>query len=64
VQSGRVAAGITPAWQKRAIVPRFLIAWGLSIVAAEIVEDLRPALARCQQIADDLAIDEAAVSCG
>jgi type I restriction enzyme M protein len=32
-----------------------------SILAAEIVEDLRAALAQFQEIADDLAIDEAAV---
>jgi hypothetical protein len=59
-----VAAGITPAWQTRAIVPKFIIAWGLSSVAAEIVEDLRAALARFHEGADDLTIDEAAVSCG
>jgi hypothetical protein len=45
-------------------VPKFIIAWGLSIVAATIVEDLRAALARFHESADDLAIDEAAVSCG
>ena len=32
-----------------------------SILAAEIVEDLRAALAQFQEIADDLATDEAAV---
>jgi len=35
-----------------------------SILAAEIVEDLRAALAQFQEIADDLATDEATVSSG